>query len=217
MAARLLGSAGAAFAVSSPKLECVSPANGGFSARAWPSPWRARRPPSGFSEPALGCHYWITGPISPFAPDEAWSRGSRVTCPHNRAVADDPDGDFERVALVPGLLARRVLALATLRFRSERLKEIEILVLRHQLAVLRRQVSRPQLGDADRVFMAAASRLLPRRRWSVFLVRPETLLRWHRRLVARRWTYPARKPGRPALDPGIVELIVRLADRKSVV
>ncbi len=109
------------------------------------------------------------------------------------------------------VLARRVLALATLRFRSERSKELEILVLRHQVAVLRRQVTRPQLRDADRAFLAAASRLLPRRRWSVFFVRPETLLAWHRRLVARRWTYPARKPGRPPLDPRVVELIRQLA------
>ncbi len=109
------------------------------------------------------------------------------------------------------LLARRVLALAALRFRSERSKDLEIVVLRHQLAVLRRQVTRVELDDADRVFLAAASRVLPRRRWSVFFIRPETLLRWHRRLVARRWTYPARKPGRPPLDPGVVELILRLA------
>ena len=109
------------------------------------------------------------------------------------------------------VLARRVLALAALRFRSDRCKDLEIVVLRHELAVLRRQVARPELTEADLVFLAGASRLLPRRRWSVFFVRPETLLRWHRRLVARHWTCPRRGPGRPALDPEVVALIVQLA------
>jgi hypothetical protein len=99
------------------------------------------------------------------------------------------------------LLARRVLALATLRFRSERSKEIELVILRHELAVLRHQVSRPQLGDADPVFLAAASRLLPRRRWSVFFVRPETLPPLAPPPGRRHWTSPGRTPRRPPLDP----------------
>jgi putative transposase len=82
------------------------------------------------------------------------------------------------------------------RSRSESSKELEIVVLRHELSVLRRQVARPQLRPSDRVLLAAASRLLPRSRWSSFLVTPNTLLRWHRRLVARRWTYAGRT-GRP--------------------
>jgi hypothetical protein len=109
------------------------------------------------------------------------------------------------------LLGRRVLELTTLRFRSEPSKDLEIVVLRHELAILRRQVGRPELTEPDRIFLAAASRLLPRRRWSVFLVRPETLLRWHRRLVARHWTYPRRGPGRPPLDLEVVALVLRLA------
>jgi hypothetical protein len=79
--------------------------------------------------------------------------------------------------------------LVVLLARGERSKELEILVLRHELSVLRRQVARPKLTSADRLLLAAFSRLLPRRAWRAFFVRPETLLRWHRRLVARRWTY----------------------------
>jgi putative transposase len=65
---------------------------------------------------------------------------------------------------------------------------VEIAVLRHQLAVLRRQVSRPRYSPADRILLAALAKLLPRERWAAFLVTPATLLRWHRELIARRWT-----------------------------
>ena len=109
------------------------------------------------------------------------------------------------------VLVRRVPCLLVVRFRRSGSKDLEIVVLRHELAILRRQVSRPQLTDADRVFLAAASRLLGRRRWSVFVVRPETLLRWHRRLVARHWTYAHQSPGRPPIDPYVRALILRLA------
>jgi len=95
--------------------------------------------------------------------------------------------------------------------RGDAAKDLEILVLRHQLTVLRRQTPRPTLESADRALLAAVSRILPRARWSCFLVRPETLLRWHRRLVAGAWTYPHRGPGRPPLDPEVQQLIVRLA------
>jgi putative transposase len=87
---------------------------------------------------------------------------------------------------------------------------LEIVVLRHELAVLRRQVARHELRPADRVFLAAASRLLPRTSWRSFVVTPTTLLRWHRRLVARRWTYPGRV-GRPPIGGEIRELVLRLA------
>ncbi len=103
-----------------------------------------------------------------------------------------------------------VLQLVLLRPRSTDFKELEIVVLRHQLAVLRRQTDRPQLTKTDRVFLAAASRLLPRSRWRSFLVTPTTLLRWHRRLVARRWTYGGRN-GRPPIGGEIRELVLRLA------
>ena len=108
------------------------------------------------------------------------------------------------------LVFRCVLQLVLLRPRSEEFKELEIVVLRHELAVLRRQTRRPQLTTTDRVFLAAASRLLPRSRWRSFLVTPATLLRWHRRLVARRWTYGGRS-GRPPIGGEIRELVLRLA------
>ncbi|MGB7052391.1 MAG: integrase core domain-containing protein [Acidimicrobiales bacterium] len=108
------------------------------------------------------------------------------------------------------VLARRVLSLVLLRFRSERSKDLELVVLRHELSILRRQVTRPRLDDGDRVFLAAASRLLARKYWSAFFVTPETLLRWHRRLVAKRWTYPQLGPGRPPIAADVRALIVRL-------
>jgi putative transposase len=95
--------------------------------------------------------------------------------------------------------------------RGEAAKDLEILVLRHQLTVLRRQVQRPRLEPADRALLAAASRALPRGRWSCFFVKPETLLRWHRRLVAGAWTYPHHGQGRPPLDHEVQQLIIRLA------
>src|SRR5512132_1513073 len=90
--------------------------------------------------------------------------------------------------------------------------EVELgnVVLRHQLVILRQQVKRPVYRASDRAFLAASSRLLRREVWGAFLVRPETLLRWHRQLVARKWTRPHRPPGRPALDPEVREMILRL-------
>jgi len=108
------------------------------------------------------------------------------------------------------LVLRCVLQLVSLRPRSEQFKELEIVVLRHELFVLRRQVGRPQLTTTDRVFLAAASRLLPRSSWRSFLVTPTTLLRWHRRLIVRRWTYGARR-GRPPIGGEIRALVLRLA------
>ena len=105
---------------------------------------------------------------------------------------------------------QRVLQLVLLLFRSTEFKELEIVVLWHELAVMRRQVRRPTLLATDRMLLAAASRLLPRVRWSSFLVTPTTLLSWYRRLVANRWTY-ARHPGRPPIGRGVRAVIVRLA------
>jgi putative transposase len=109
------------------------------------------------------------------------------------------------------LALRRLLELLVLCWRSTDAKEVEILVLRHQLAILRRQHPRPRLQPKDRALLAALSRLLPRPRWSIFVVTPETLLGWHRRLVRRHWTYPAPGRGRPSVPQQVQTVIVRLA------
>ncbi len=113
------------------------------------------------------------------------------------------------------VLACRMFGLVVLLGRGERSKELEILVLRHELSILRRQAEKPRFSPSDRVLLAALSRVLPRRSWHVFPVRPETLLRWHRRLLARHWTYPHRRPGRPPIDGEVRGLILRLARENS--
>jgi transposase InsO family protein len=106
----------------------------------------------------------------------------------------------------------RLLQLVVLLCRSERSKDLEILLLRHELAILRRQPRRTPVRPVDRALLAALARALPRSAWSGLSVRPATLLRWHRQLVVRcRWTYPQRDPGRPALDRRVRALVVRLA------
>jgi putative transposase len=94
---------------------------------------------------------------------------------------------------------------------SEFAKDVELLVLRHQLVVLARQQRRPSLRPADRAFLATLARLLPRRRRHGLIVTPQTLLRWHRELVTRKWTQPRRSPGRPAVDDRIRHLVLRFA------
>jgi putative transposase len=105
----------------------------------------------------------------------------------------------------------RSIQLLVLLARGDATKDLELLVLRHQLAVLRRQTPRPRLKPADRALLAAVSRVLPRGRWSCYFVRPETLLRWHRRLVAGAWTHHHCGTGRPPLDQEPQQLIFRLA------
>jgi putative transposase len=113
------------------------------------------------------------------------------------------------VSFLAYVLLRRLLRLVVGHSAAGAL-EVENAVLRHQLAVLGRGVRRPPLRWRDRVVLAAASGLLPRKRWSVFLASPQTVLRWHRELVRRKWCYGRRCVGRPPLDRALVELVVRL-------
>ncbi|HYZ76319.1 MAG TPA: hypothetical protein VE596_02995 [Gaiellaceae bacterium] len=106
---------------------------------------------------------------------------------------------------------RRLLELFVLMRGEERAKEVEILVLRHELQVLRRQVARPRFRPSDRALLAALSGVLPRERRRSSLVQPATLLRWHRELVRRRWTYERRPSGRPPLPAHARQLVLRLA------
>jgi putative transposase len=108
------------------------------------------------------------------------------------------------------LALRQVLQLLVLRIRSDDFKELEILALRHELAILRRRTSRPLITPVDRLFLSAASRLLPRNLWHAFVITPATLLRRHRRLIAKRWTYAGRRGRRP-IRRDIRLLAVRLA------
>jgi transposase InsO family protein len=108
------------------------------------------------------------------------------------------------------LLLCQVLRWLALLARSSVAKDAELLMLRHEVAVLRRQVTRPRVDWADRALLAGLARLLPRPAWRNLFVQPATLLRWHRDLLRRRWTYP-RQRGRPALAAGFRELVLRLA------
>ena len=96
--------------------------------------------------------------------------------------------------------------------RSSASKDVELLVLRHEVSVLRRQVTRPRPRPADRAVLAALSAALPRLRWPVFFVQPKTLLRWHRELVARTWAYlTTTSPGRPSTAQVVRQLVRRFA------
>ena len=113
------------------------------------------------------------------------------------------------VSTVVFLLVRRLLAVAGLGGRPDE-KDVEIAVLRHQMAVLHRQVARPRYSPSDRMLLATLAQLLPRPRWSAFLVTPTTLPRWHRELIRRHWTHPHQGRGR-RLDDATVQLVLRLA------
>jgi putative transposase len=108
------------------------------------------------------------------------------------------------------LLLARVLSWLALLARSDAAKDIEILVLRHEVAVLRRHNPRPMMSWLDRAVLSGLSRLLPTPLRRLRLVSPRTLLRWHAHLVARRWTYP-RQPGRPPTSPPIRALVLQMA------
>src|SRR4051794_32731599 len=105
----------------------------------------------------------------------------------------------------------KLLSWMVLHARSATANEIEILVLRHQLAVLQRRTPRPQISWSDRAVIAALARLLPARRRRGLLVTPATILRWHQHLVRRHWTTQPIRAGRPAIPAGVRALIVRVA------
>ncbi len=109
------------------------------------------------------------------------------------------------------LAFRALLGLLVRGRRGPGVRDIELIVLRHELAVLRRQVDRPALRPVDRAFLAAAACHLPRSARSVRLVTPRTLLRWHQALVRRKWRQDGRRPGRPRLSSEVRELVLRLA------
>ncbi len=108
------------------------------------------------------------------------------------------------------LIFRQVLGFVLLAGRTSATKDIELLVLRHEVAVLRRTNPRARLDWADRAVFAALIQRLPRALRRHRLVAPDTILRWHRRLVRRRWTYPHRT-GRPPIDDALAALVVRMA------
>jgi putative transposase len=111
------------------------------------------------------------------------------------------------------ILYRFLAALARLVVRSGRSKDLEIVVLRHQVQVLRRQVERPSVNDGDRTLLGAVAAALPRRLRKGWIVTPETLLRWHRKRIAQHWTHPPhQRPGRPRTSVQLRRLILRLAN-----
>jgi putative transposase len=111
------------------------------------------------------------------------------------------------------LAVLRVFGWLALLVRSARAKDAEILILRHQVAMLQRQATTPRLSWADRAILSALARLLPKRRLCQLrlIVSPRTLLRWHADLVRRRWAYPRRAPGRPRTAQAVRALVLEMA------
>jgi transposase InsO family protein len=125
-----------------------------------------------------------------------------------RALTNDLVASSAMLYALLYAIVRRLLRLSGISSDAE----AEVLVLRHELAVLRRQIKRPKLRRRDKVFLSAMSRMLPPEHWAAFIVTPATLVRWHRELVRRKWTYKHRpSQGRPPIDPETRALIVRMA------
>src|SRR5918996_3436760 len=143
-------------------------------------------------------------------------KGTQTTDPRRdqrvRTIGPPSRGRFPFVVVaLVYLLLRRLVRLTAISSNEQLDTEVELVVVRHQLRVLKRQVGRPRLRRRERVFMAAMSRVLPRPRWSAFLVSPQTLLRWHRELVRRKWTFRRRSTGgRPPISEEVRELILRM-------
>ena len=151
--------------------------------------------------------------VSP-APDLGFLHPDR---PEATANGSGPTSTAARSAVVTFrllyLILIRLCGWLALLPRSDNVKNIEILVLRHQIAVLQRQVRSPRLSWADRAILAALTRRLStaHRRQLALAVTPRTLLRWHADLVKRRWTYQRRTPGRPRTGPAIRRLVLEMA------
>jgi hypothetical protein len=118
---------------------------------------------------------------------------------------------------VVSALIRNLITVPAAVLRTRMAKDAEVLALRHENAVLRRQIARVRYEPADRVWLAALSRLIPRKRWrQAFAVTPTTLLAWHRQLLSRKWTFTqCRRPGRPSAAPIVKQPILRLARENS--
>ena len=143
--------------------------------------------------------------------------GPRATCGVHAYEPGSDQGRSKCATIAPMgcsitfLLVRKLLGLIGIGPAPDE-KDVEIAVLRHQLAVLHRQVARPRFSPTDRAVLATLARLLPRERWATFLVTPATLMRWHRDLIRRHWTFPRPETVAPkALDADVVAVILRLA------
>jgi len=112
-------------------------------------------------------------------------------------------------------ITRLLVDLLSVRDREQAELQAEVLALRHQLRVLQRQVRRPRWRPGDRMVVATIIERLPKRRWSAVLPSPETILRWHRELVRRKWAAFSNRPlrVRPPTDPEVVDLILKLAGK----
>jgi hypothetical protein len=160
---------------------------------------------------ALGAR-WRQAPITWLAARVSGSKS------HRRRSGLQSDLDWDHVCVIVSLVykvARKLLSVPGVLLRRDTAKDAELLVLRHENAVLRRQIaSRVRYEPADRFWLAVLSSLIPRRRWrEVFAVTPGTLLTWHRRFIAAKWDYTAQRTrtGRPPTRAAVKKLILQLA------